>query len=322
MLDLGPDPISGGLLGTAVRSPRRRPASDAPLDRGLWVPDGDVPRALRRGRVDFTLLSDRLEGRFSLLRFRTTPGAGEYWHLRAQPVQKFPRLRRRSGGAVRLPGAVPAPFPSRIRPALAMPALSPPEGEGWLHEVSRGGVRMLARLDGRAVRLLARGRRDWSRRLPVLARELSSLPARSAILDGELVALLPRGTSSPNLLRRVLSGGTQDELFFFVFDLIYLDGSDLRRVPLLDRKRALARLLAGSVGSPHVKYSDHIRGRGALFHRLACDLSLEGMLSRPEHAPYRPGRRSGWLKLVVRPERGGGREWPHSAPGPLSPKPG
>jgi bifunctional non-homologous end joining protein LigD len=153
------------------------------------------------------------------------------------------------------------------------------------------------------VRLFAPQRPAWPRRLRLLARELSSLPVRSAILDGDVVALTRRGTSSRDLLREAAERQSWGDLFYFIFDLLYLDGSDLRDVPLVDRKRALARLLSEAGRAPHLRFSDHHDGIGDLVARHARELALEGVVSRRARSPYRAGRGSDWVRLRCRPRR-------------------
>ncbi len=286
-----------GLIGTAVRDSAAAAPGGRVVERGVWMPEGDPRAALRHGRLPVTLVSDRWNGRFALLRFSVGPRK-EYWHL------------RRLGGsnpAQGLPGAVAAPLPARVGPQLASPVRRAPAGPGWIHEVRRDGLRLLATVEGGRVRLFAPESAAWPRRLRPLARELSSLPVQSASLDGDVVALSRRGTSSRGLLREAAARRSWGDLFYFVFDLLYLDGSDLRDVPLVDRKRALADLLARAGDAPHLIYADHVRGSGDLVSRHARELSLEGVVSRRARSPYRAGRGADWVRVRCRPRRKTGR---------------
>src|SRR5690606_7224989 len=128
-----------------------------------------------------------------------------------------------------------------IAPQLATLVKAPPEGEEWLHEMKLDGYRMLCRVaDGKA-RMLSRNGRDWTAKFPGLARALARLPVRAAWVDGEVVAPQPDGRTSFQALQNYVSGGSPHPLAFFAFDLPYLDGYDLRRVPLVERKRLLGR---------------------------------------------------------------------------------
>jgi bifunctional non-homologous end joining protein LigD len=129
-----------------------------------------------------------------------------------------------------------------------------------------------------------------------MAAALSALPARDAILDGELVMLTPGGTSSFQALQNVLSSGRTADLVFYAFDLMHLDGMDLRGSPLLARKEALRGLLAGDPAGP-VRFSDHIVGSGGVFHQQACAMGLEGIICKRADAPYAQKRTKDWLKV-------------------------
>ncbi len=199
--------------------------------------------------------------------------------------------KAKSGHKARV-GAAPE-LPSE--PQLATLVDEPPRGEEWLHEIKLDGYRVLARWDGERPQLFTRHALDWTDRFPAVAAALTKLPAESALLDGEIVALTADGKPSFQALQRALREG-KGELTYFVFDLLHLDGRDLAVQPLRERKARLASLLAKARGTT-LRYSDHVEGRGLDFHRSACKLGLEGMVSKRADAPYRPGRSRDWLKI-------------------------
>jgi bifunctional non-homologous end joining protein LigD len=168
-----------------------------------------------------------------------------------------------------------------------------PEGDEWLHEQKFDGYRIVAELRRGRVRLLSRRFKDWTAEFPTVAAAIATLPAKSATLDGEVAALLPDGRTSFQALQNALGGG--GELAYFVFDLLALDGEDLTRLPLEERKVRLAALLKKS-RSKLLRYSDHVIGQGGRFFALACEQQLEGIVSKRRDAPYRPGRGTTWLK--------------------------
>ena len=199
-----------------------------------------------------------------------------------------------------IPGARKAALPPRILPQLATLKESPPQGDAWLHEMKLDGYRILCRISGGAgqgtdVKLFSRSGQDWTEQFPGIVGAISRLPLRSAWLDGEVVALEPDGRSSFQRLQRALSEGHEEDLIYYVFDLLHLDGYDLMPAALEARKGALATLLDRRGGA--LRYTDHVVGEGASFHREACRLHLEGMISKRKDAPYRPGRSSDWLKV-------------------------
>ncbi|HJQ98756.1 MAG TPA: DNA ligase D, partial [Candidatus Polarisedimenticolaceae bacterium] len=216
----------------------------------------------------------------------------------AKPVMKR-RASSRSGKASAfdpssLEGARRGSLPVRIEAERATLVSAVPEGDGWIHEIKFDGYRILARVSDGKVRLTSRSGNDWTARFAGVADAVAELPVESAVFDGEVVALAPDGTSRFQLLQNALSGGGA-ALTYFVFDLLYLDGWDLRDVPLLERKKALAGLLPGGK-SAVVRGSDHVEGRGPEFFQQACRLDLEGVVSKRRDSPYRSGKGRDWVK--------------------------
>ena len=169
-----------------------------------------------------------------------------------------------------------------------------PEGEDWLHEQKFDGYRIVAELDDGEVKLLSRRFRDWTAQFPTVARAVGTLPAKRALLDGEVAAVLPDGRTSFQALQNAF-GDEGANLVYFVFDLLALDGEDVAKQPLEQRKQRLADLLARA-GDPILRYSDHVIGHGGAFFREACKRGLEGIVSKRRDAPYTPGRTGAWLK--------------------------
>ena len=158
------------------------------------------------------------------------------------------------------------PLPRTFRPQLASPAARPPEGEEWLHEIKFDGYRTIARIDDGAVRLFTRTGLDWTERYGVLVEGFRRLPCKQALIDGEIVVQDERGHRSFAALQDALSEGRTQALIFFAFDLMYLDGYDLTRAPLLERKRALHGLLDPAV-TRELRPADQ-RARGGRRPRL------------------------------------------------------
>ncbi len=195
----------------------------------------------------------------------------------------------------KIKGAKKASMPAFVEPMLATLAAAPPPGARWLHEIKFDGYRLQARIAAGRVKLLTRGGLDWTRKFgkAVLA-ALQELPVATAIIDGELVVETDSGASDFSALQADLSAGRSDRFVFYVFDLLYLDGFDLRAAPLIARKELLAQLVGD--GDAIVRYSNHFDENGALVLRHACRLSLEGVVSKLRDAPYRSGRGKSWIK--------------------------
>src|SRR5215469_3759518 len=189
----------------------------------------------------------------------------------------------------------PTAMSAWIKPQLTKLVKEPPEGSEWLHEIKFDGYRMHARLDQGAVRLLTRTGLDWTHKYPAIAEAVSTIDARQAYLDGELCGVGPDGITSFSMIQLASDSGNAAALVFFLVDLLYADGEDLTARPLIDRKTRLAALLSDVSSSLH--YCDHQIGRGRDFHKQACAMALEGIVSKRADAVYTPGNRGLWLKV-------------------------
>jgi bifunctional non-homologous end joining protein LigD len=188
-----------------------------------------------------------------------------------------------------------APLPDFVPPSLALLRDEPPGGAGWVHEIKFDGYRTQARLDRGKVRLLTRKGLDWTERFPNVAAAVAALPARAALLDGEIVVEDARGVASFSALQTALKENAQDAFVYYVFDLLYLDGRDLSGLPLTERKAALERLV-GKSQSGTIRLSEHLADAGKTVLEHACAMGLEGIVSKRADAPYRSGRSDIFIK--------------------------
>jgi bifunctional non-homologous end joining protein LigD len=198
-------------------------------------------------------------------------------------------------------GAVVGTLPSSQAPQLASNAEAIPKIGEWVSELKWDGYRLLVWIDRGKVRLATRNGHDWTNRMPRLAARFLDLGVERALIDGELVALRPNGTDSFHDLQRALSEGRDGALFFYAFDLLHLNGWDLRPCRLVDRKGLLQQL---SGWADHLRYAQHIlSGHDALL-AAARRMRLEGIICKRADAPYRGGRSAVWLKIkcVLREE--------------------
>jgi bifunctional non-homologous end joining protein LigD len=179
-----------------------------------------------------------------------------------------------------------------VAPCIPTRALKPPAGPEWVHEIRHDGYRLQVRRDGGVVRLFTRKGYDWSDRYPAIAVTAMKLRAQSFTLDGEACVCGTDGVAVFDALHR---RGTVREAMLYAFDLLELDGEDLRGLPLGDRKKRLARLLGKRrIG---IVLSEHTDEDGALIFRQACKLGLEGIVSKRLSAPYRSGPSRDWVKI-------------------------
>jgi bifunctional non-homologous end joining protein LigD len=272
-------------------------------DKGSWQPeDKDPVAALRKGTLHFRLDGEKLHGRWTLARMRD----GKNWLLikrndedvrkdyditveRPESVKRAPKKSRR---------AKRADLPQFITPQLATLVTQPPKGGDWLYEVKHDGYRMLARLPGAGARLFTRSGKEWTDKLPHLARALKKLKLEGAWLDGEIVVQRPDGRSSFQALQNAFEHGRDTRIVYYVFDAPFLDGHDLRQLPLRERKRRVKEALADAPAT--IRFSDDLTGTAQEVLDHACKLGLEGLIGKQAESVYVAGRTKSWVKLKCR----------------------
>lgn len=206
------------------------------------------------------------------------------------PAKKTPVAKGRAAAASEA-------LPAFVKPCLATLEEKPPAGDDWLHEVKFDGYRTQARIENGKVKLLTRTGLDWTNRFgKAIPAALAALPCDAALVDGEIVVLGGNGISSFSHLQEALSEGRSSGLVYFAFDLLHLDGEDLRDDPLLARKERLEALFADGGHEAPLRYSEHFVEPGQTMLRHACRMGLEGVISKRADAPYRSGRGHDWIK--------------------------
>jgi bifunctional non-homologous end joining protein LigD len=185
-------------------------------------------------------------------------------------------------------------LPKFIAPQLPVLSAEPPEGDGWLHEIKHDGFRTLIRIDRGDVRAFTRGGHDWSDKYGRVIEACRKLKSRSALIDGEIVVQDKNGLSDFAALRAAIDGAPH-RLVMFAFDLLFRDGEDLRRLPLIERREKLRSLLPNDQRCP-LQFSEHWDGSGAALFTKACAMGLEGIVSKRTLSAYRSGPSKFWLK--------------------------
>lgn len=302
-------------------------------DRGTWRPHGDPRKAYRDGKLKFDLDGEKLHGAWALVRTHL-PGSGkhpkEQWLLikerddQVRPssdydvTQALPasvisgenvgantkenhKTERAQSTEVRPPdGAVPGALPGTLEPQLATLVDAPPAHGEWDYEAKFDGYRILARIDGNRVRLFSRNGRDWSAKLPRQARTLHALGLREAWLDGEVVVMGERGVPDFQALQNAFETAHAERIVYYLFDLPFCNGMDLRGVPLRERRALLQRILdaaPGELDREAVLFSGTFNAPAEDLLASACSMSLEGVIGKRADAPYRAGRSPAWIKL-------------------------
>lgn len=193
---------------------------------------------------------------------------------------------------------MPGGIPELILPQLATPVETPPPGGDWIHEVKFDGYRLCVRVADGVARAFTRSGLNWTKRFPTLIKESGKLDVADAWIDGELVKLDGDGASDFSALQAAIADGKDADLVFYAFDLMWLNGVDLRRKTQVERKRLLKKLVlkGGKSRQPHIRYSDEFGVEGKAFLQAACRLALEGIVSKRKSALYRSDRNKNWLK--------------------------
>jgi bifunctional non-homologous end joining protein LigD len=274
--------IGGGRYGARDKSSKQN-----------WLLIKRSDPAARRGQGDI-LVAEKpksvASGR-SLEDVRAGRGKIRTWHskrAKRTAAKAKPRRQARTSGDRAMPAFIP--------PELATRVEKPPSGGDWLHEVKFDGYRIQARIDGGDIKLLTRTGLDWTDRFGVFLPELKTLDAANAILDGEVVALDAGGVSDFSRLQEALSAGDERALYYYAFDLLYLDGETLTGRALEERKALLLKLLRPLGDKGRVRYSEHFKIEGGQFLRQVCSMALEGAISKRADARYTSGRSGNWQK--------------------------
>src|SRR4030095_12824802 len=184
----------------------------------------------------------------------------------------------------------------RVSPQLATLVSAPPTGAGWAYEIKFDGYRILARCDGGKVQLFTRNANDWTAKMESLAREVSLLPAKTAWLDGEVVVLGDDGLPKFNALQNAFDSAGTEHIVYFVFDVLYLNGKDLRGLESRDRRAVLEQLFT-DYDQGRVRLSQTFDADGASVLQSAFKMGLEGVIAKRLNSPYRSARTDAWLKV-------------------------
>lgn len=293
-------------------------------DRGIWEPEGDAHEGYAKGKLKFRLQGEKLSGVWNLFRTHLA-GKKEQWMLvkshdaqarseaeysivDAQPDSVLsdrtliprkpaakqaatkPRATRKRPGKVRQ-----AALPNQLQPQLATLVDTPPQGD-WRYEVKFDGYRILARIDGDDVRLFTRNGHDWSSKMPRQVAALRALGIDSAWLDGEMVVADENGAADFQALQNAFDTEQDEHITYYVFDLPFLGGQDLRHAPLQDRRETLKTLLDHDA-SDVLKYSADFDEPVDALLASACRLELEGLIGKRADSPYSGRRSADWIKL-------------------------
>ncbi|MGI4840290.1 MAG: DNA ligase D [Janthinobacterium lividum] len=305
-------------------------------DRGVWTPIGDAADSYAKGRLKFELQGEKLGGLWNLVRTTREGKQELWFLIKhqdeaAKPFPDFdvveaqpdsvlsdrtiiPKQRGAKAGRRTMPksvdkvpaprphskpgtltGAKPSPLPDKIKPELATLVETAPQGD-WRYEIKFDGYRIMARVDNGDVKLFTRNGHDWTAKMPRQAQAIASLDLESGWLDGEVVVADDRGVPSFQLLQNAFQDGDGSNILFYLFDLVYLNGMDLRETPVEERRSALAAVLER--GQDEIlRFSEDFDEEGNALLNSACEMNMEGLIGKRTGSTYQSKRSANWIKL-------------------------
>ena len=297
-------------------------------DRGEWRPEGNARQALAAGKLKFELRGEKLHGHWTLVRMRGNGEKQESWLLikehdaEARPLDDYdvtealpdsvitgasvdaptvakkpPAKPAARKAAARKPSARQVTIPATFAPQLATLATAPPVDSGdWLWELKFDGYRLMVRIDQGEVRCFTRNGHDWTDKLPELARALAQLDLTSAWLDGEIVVQGDNGAPDFQNLQNAFERHATASIVYWIFDLPFLDGEDLREQPVEARRERLAALLTDDL-APRLRFSETFDAPPRDLLASVSALGFEGLIGKRKGSAYVSRRSSDWIKL-------------------------
>ncbi|QHJ00226.1 DNA ligase D [Xylophilus rhododendri] len=289
-------------------------------DKGTWHPIGDPEQGYRDGNLKFELHGHKLLGKWALIRIKNRQSSKqEAWLLIKEkdgymkPAAEFSVVDEYPDSVASLPAPTsaaaspkPAPaaaeapkaeLPAKLSPQLATLVEGPPrDPENWVYEIKFDGYRLLARVDGKSIQLFTRNGNDWTKKLASLHATLKKMKLLRGWYDGEIVVLNDKGVPDFGALQNAFDAESTADIVFFVFDAPYLDGRDLRGLPLDSRREQLQQVLAERP-SEQVRFSDVFDAPPQSIVASACQIGLEGVIAKRRDSVYRSSRSADWIKL-------------------------
>lgn len=303
-------------------------------DEGTWLPEDENTRAaLKKGDLTFELKGKKLKGRWKLIQNKKIPKNWLLIKLKdkyAKPLAEYDVELKKPKSVVsnktidqltisyqkvwarqgekkvastknNNKSAIKWEFPKNkipeeISPELATLVDKPPTGGHWIHEIKFDGYRLIIIKANNKTKIFTRNKNDWTTKFPTIVKAIKVLPVNNIILDGEVVVLDNRNKSNFQLLQNSLKEHHSRPFIFYAFDILYYDSHELTRLPLLERKLLLQKILK-TKKSNILRYSDHVIGKGKEMFAIACKLGLEGIISKNSQSKYLQKRTKDWLKV-------------------------
>ena len=285
-------------------------------DEGYWEPYADVGNGLRDGMLKFVLKGRRLKGSWALVRMKTKAGeTKDNWLMLKEKdeyagtsdgINKFNTSIRTGRTMMEIAEGADEKFAKNpftaAKVQLAKLVNTVPKGENWIYELKYDGYRVIAFVEGNRARLMTRNGNDYTTRFqPVSSSLIDWAAGRAMVLDGEMTVTDARGKTDFQALQNYMKHPQAQNLTFIVFDLLALDGTDLRNRPLSDRKEMLEALMKDA--PKNLWYSRHVRGKGSESLAVACEMGMEGIVGKKSNSIYSGTRNGDWIKLKCDKDR-------------------
>jgi bifunctional non-homologous end joining protein LigD len=298
-------------------------------DNGTWEPVGDPHQGMSKGKLLFKLHGQKLAGLWELVRISKPEDKQDQWMLLKKLGDPWARPRAEYDVVAALPDsvvehplgpveerepravapglassdllepdlslAIKAALPRTLEPQLTTLSATPPAGTGWVVDAKYDGYRVMTRIEAGRARFITRGGHDWTSKMQSLAEAVEALDIKSGWLDGEVVVMNAKGVPDFNALQNAIDKSQNEDIQYFVFDAPFLEGLDLRKVPLWSRRAALKKVFTED--KPRVHFSQDFELPPAQMLEAACKMGLEGVMAKRRDATYVSGRTETWLKL-------------------------
>ena len=279
-------------------------------DEGYWEPYGNVEEGLKEGVLKFELKGRRLKGKWALIRLKGKTGeSSDNWLLLKEKdefartdtgISEFTTSVRTGRTMAEIEAGkdekfIKNPFDS-VDVQLAKLVNRVPDGDEWIFEMKYDGYRILAFVEGNNVRLVSRNGKDYTKRFLAVSNSLIEFANRKAmVLDGEMTVIDENGKTDFQALQNYMKNPGREKLTYIVFDLLALDGEDLRNKPLIKRKEILEELMKDAPGNLY--YSRHVTGNGKECFIAACEAGMEGIVGKKADSIYSGSRNGDWIKI-------------------------
>jgi bifunctional non-homologous end joining protein LigD len=289
-------------------------------DKGVWVPVGNAHEGYQQGKLKFELYGHKLQGKWALVRMKGKQAKQDPWLLIkekdefSRPASEFsvvdempdsvahlddnrPAAASAQHGSDMPASSTKAALPATFKPELATLVDTPPrDSEQWLYEIKFDGYRLLTRIQKGRVQLFTRNGNDWTNRLTALTENLKAAKLPEGWYDGEIVILDDNGLPDFQALQNAFDNSATQNMVYFLFDLPFCDGADLRTTPLTERREKLQQLLLNLEGDA-IRFSDAFDASGKDIVASACKLGLEGVIGKKKSSHYVSQRSTDWIKL-------------------------